>query len=173
MHELEVVVDFNGIVIFDPAVLNSFYPGLKRGENLYRSFTQSCDGDEVVRQGIVMPILGINDSIYKVIIRENLEQSKISERLIVVSNAGFPLKISKFAVISDLASFLEWDPDEDWQTLSFSPGNYFVKINGFRKIENNEVTDFGFEVILTRCVELPEFSGSLTENMQVLELPSY
>jgi hypothetical protein len=171
MQEIEIVVDFNGIVIFDPECLCSFYPGLEKGANLYRCFTQTVDGDEVVKQGIVVPIIGINDSIYKVIVRGDEGQSKVDPELILVSSGCFPLRISKCAVIADLAVFLERDPDESWQVLNVPAGNYSVKVNGFRKVENNEITDFGFELVLTCCAKLPELTGSLKENMQVLELP--
>jgi hypothetical protein len=56
--------------------------------------------------------------------------------------------------------------------LNNSPGNYSVWINGFRKVENNEVVDFGFEIVMTRCEGLPVFSASLARNMKVLELTS-
>ena len=54
-----------------------------------------------------MPIIGINDSIYKVFLRNESEPSVIDPELIVVSNEVFPLKISSHAVITDLASLLE------------------------------------------------------------------
>lgn len=171
MQELEIVVDFNGIVIFDPALLRDFYPGIDRGENLYRRFTQTEDGDKVVAQGIIVPITGINDSIYKVVVRSKDERSSIDPDLIVFSNSSFPLRIENYAVIADMASLLEWHPDEEWQRLGLQPGEYAIEINGFRKIENRVVVDFGFEVVWSSCGALPEFSGSLSQNMQVLELP--
>lgn len=93
MQETRIIVDFNGIVIFDPVLLAVIYPEIGHGENLYRHFTQTPDGDEVVKQGIVVPIIGINDSIYKVLIRDEAEQSPVDPDLIVVSNYAFPLRI--------------------------------------------------------------------------------
>jgi hypothetical protein len=171
MQEISVIVDFNGIVIFDPVLLGCIRPEIGCGENLYQRFTQTNEGDEVVKQGIVVPIIGINDSIYRVLIRDEAERSQVDPELIVVSNHGFPLKIVSQAVITDLASFLEWNPEEDWQKINVSPGDYSVRINGFRKIKNKEVVDFGFEVVLGGRECLPEFSASLAMNMQVLELP--
>lgn len=168
---MSIIVDFNGIVIFDPVLLGAIHPAVGRGENLYRRFTHTPEGDQVVKQGIVVPIIGINDSIYRVLIRDETEQSPIDPDLIVVSNYEFPLKIVSQGVITDLASLLEWNPEEDWQKMNIPPGEYSVRINGFRKIVNNEVEDFGFEVVLTRCECLPAFSASLVRNMQVLELP--
>ena len=171
MQETSIIVDFNGIVIFDPLLLGALYPEVGHGENLYRRFTQTPEGDDVVKQGIVVPIIGINDSIYRVLIRDEAEQSPVDSDLIVVSNYAFPLRIASQAVITDLASLLEWNPEEEWQKMNIPPGNYSVRINGFRNIMNNEVVDFGFEVVLTGCECLPQFSASLVKNMQFLELP--
>ena len=171
MQEIEVIVDFNGIVIFDPMLLCGFYPGIAIGENLYRRFTQTDDGDKVVEQGIVLPIIGINDSIYRVLIRDETERSRVDPELIIFSNSEFPLKITSQAIITDMASLLEWNPDEEWQELEIPVGNYSVAINGFRKIENNAIVDFGFEIVFAKRGALPKFSASLTKNMQVLELP--
>jgi hypothetical protein len=105
-------------------------------------------------------------------LRNESEPSVIDPELIVVSNEVFPLKIFSHAVITDLASLLEWDPDEDWQTLDIPPGIYSVRINGFRLIEDSVVKDFGFEIVLTNSDMLPAFTGALNKNVQVLELPS-
>lgn len=171
MQKLKLIVDFNGIAIFDPKLLQRFYGEIGIGENLYERFIRTDDGDKIVAQGIVVPILSINDSTYKIFLRNENEPSSLDPEIIVTSNEVFPLKISHHAVITDMASLLEWDPDEDWQTLDTPPGAYSVRINGFRLIENNLVTDFGFEIVLTESETLPAFTGSLSKNMQVLELP--
>lgn len=172
MQEYLVTVDFNGIVLFDPQALEDFYKTIEIGENLYARFAKTDDGDKVVENGIIIPIIGINDSSYRVILRDNDEPSIINPELIIVSNEIFPFKITNQAVISDIATFLEWEPDEGWQKIAIAPGFYAAKINGFRLIEKDCVIDFGFEIVLKKCDELPNFTGSLLKNMQVLELPS-
>jgi hypothetical protein len=171
MQKLEVIVDFNGIVVFDPSLLAEFFTEIKFGENLYRRFTTTDDGDKVVEQGIIIPVLGINDSIYKVYVRFAHEDSPIPPGLIILSNASFPFRVRERAVIADMATLLEWTPEENWQELDLPKGNYSVCVNGFRQIENNEITDFGFEIVFTPCETLPQFTGSLAKSMQVQELP--
>lgn len=171
MQELEVTVDFNGIVLFDPEALKNFYSEIDIGTNLYFRFTRTDDGDAVVQQGIIIPIIGINDSIYKVFLRFSTETSKIDPTTIIASNGDFPFRVNSQAVITDMASLLEWDPTEDWPKLELPAGNYSARINGFRVIKNNEIADFGFEIVFTTCDVLPAFTGSLATNMQVLELP--
>lgn len=171
MQELEVIVDFNGIVVFDPSLLEEFFTEMKPGENLYRRFTTTDDGDKVVDKGIMIPVLGINDSIYKVYVRSTHEESPIPSDLIMVSNGSFPFRVKERAIIADMATLLEWSPEENWQTLELPVGNYSVCVNGFRKIENNEISDFGYEIVFRSCEVLPQFTGSLNKNMQVQELP--
>lgn len=171
MQEFEIVVDFNGIVLFDPSLLNKFYDQIAPGENLYRRFTQTDDGEKVVEQGIIVPIIGINDSVYRVIVRENNEKSIVPEDDIIVTNAAFPFNVTDYAVVADMSILLEWYPDENWSKASVSPGDYQVQVNGFRKIVDGIVEDFGYEFVLSRCESLPSFTASLEKNMQVLELP--
>ena len=128
-------------------------------------------GDKVVEQGIVIPIIGINDSAYKVIARIADEESIVSDHLIIKKNSFFPLRVTGRVIIADLATLLEWYPDEGWQDVHVPPGFYSAVVNGFRRVDNDEVVDFGFEIVFTQTNELPQFTGSLTKDMQVLTLP--
>lgn len=171
MQTLEVTTDFNGIVMLCPDRLEDFYGTLSIGENLYEKFVGTTDGDTVIREGIIVPIIGINDSTYRIIIRDEAEPSSIPGNLIIVSNHDFPLIVTSRAVIADMAVLLEWSPEESWQDVKIEPGNYSVCVNGFRQIQNDEVIDFGFEFVLSKRSSRPEFTASLEKNMQVLELP--
>lgn len=171
MQELRITVDFNGIAIFDPDVLERFYGAIARGENLYRRMTTTDDGDQVVEQGVIVPILGLNDSIYRVLAREEHEPPCIPAGLVVVTNAGFPLQVARRAVIADMACLLEWWPEDGWQQLDIGPGLYSVAVTGFRSVQDGVVADFGFELSFSRRAALPTFTGSLAQDMQVLALP--
>ena len=171
MQEFDVIVDFNGIVIVDCAGLQDFYGGIAEGTNLYEKFIQSDDGDEVVRLGIVVPIMGINDSIYKVFIRMADEASLIPEGSIFLTNAAFPLAVTGRLIIADMAVLLEWNVGEGWQDIAIPAGWYSVALHGYRKIVENVVVDFGYEIVFTPTTVLPQFTGSLTQDMQVLTLP--
>lgn len=171
MQDLEVIVDFNGIVLFDPTVLSAYDPRIRTGDNLYRRFTRTDDGDAVVEQGIVVPILGINDSMYRIVVRDEHEASPLDPATIIVTNGVFPLTVSERLAIADMACLLEWDAAGPWQWLDVRPGCYAVTIRGFRRIEHREVTEFGYEIVIAQRDRLPAFTGSLLRNMQVLELP--
>ena len=171
MQKFELIVDFNGIVVFDPSFLEGYFSKINPGDNLFERFVRSDEGERVVEQGIVLPVLGLNDGIYSIILRTDKEPRGIDPKTIIVSNATFPLKIVTKAVISDMATLREWAPGENWREVMLSPGNYAVTVNGFRVIARREIIDFGFEFVFEETEELPTLSGSLAKNMQVLELP--
>lgn len=171
MNNLKITVDFNGIVVFDPERLKKYFGGsIKYSENIYRKMTTTSAGDEVIQQGILIPILGINDSTYNFSIRKNTEHSNIRSE-IVLSNGTFPLKVESRLVVADLACFLEWEDELSWHPLDVRPGIYSATIHGFRAIKNNKVIDFGFEIVLSEEDELPILTGDVNASMQVLELP--
>lgn len=172
MQQFEVIVDFGGIVMFDDKSLQAYFGQIAEGDNLYTRLTTSDDGDKVVEQGIVVPIIGVNDSFYRVVVRMAGEASVVPDELIIVRNASFPLRVTGRLIIADLAVFLEWYPEQGWQRVDVAPGCYAVAVNGFRKVDNNVVVDFGFEIVLTPAATLPAMSASLQQDMQVLELPA-
>jgi len=171
MQEIEIVVDYNGIVVFDPDALTRYFGGIAEGFNIYKRLTSSEDGEKVIRQGIAVPILGINDSFYKVFTRMESEPAIIAPHLIVVQNSIFPLQVTEKLVIADLSVFLEWGEGDAWQYLDIAPGFYEVTVQGFREIKDGAVSGFGFEILFRDSSSLPEFTASLDRNMQILEIP--
>lgn len=171
MQRFEIIVDFGGIVIFDPDRLTEYFGGIDVGTNLYRRFITTDDGERVVEAGIVTPILGINDSIYEVDVRLATEPALVEESLIIFENSSFPLHIRERCIIADLGSLLEWSPPNNWHTINMAPGYYSVNVRGYRNIQNSLVIDFGFEIVFTHMETLPAMSASMTQDMQVLSLP--
>jgi hypothetical protein len=71
MFHRQLTVDFHGLVLFAPDRLKRFFGGqIEDGTNVYKLMTNSNAGDDVIRQGIVLPVLGINDSHYEVYARD-------------------------------------------------------------------------------------------------------
>ena len=100
----------------------------------------------------------------------SVEQSPIPEELIVVRNSAFPLRVTGTVVLADLAALVEWHPEDKWQDIDIPAGCYSATVIGFRRVAK-EVVEYGFEIVLSRTNELPKFTGSLTQDMQVLTLP--
>ena len=171
MQQFTVIVDFNGIVLFEPTLLKKYYNGIiEYGTNLYHRFITMDEGDEVVNLGMVIPILGINDGVYRIVIRRNEEPSTIEDG-VFFENSVFPLHVAQRLVIADLAVLLEWEDDLGWQNVDLSAGFYSIAVRGFRFIERNIVVDCGYEFVVKPEHKLPLRTGDLEKNMQVLCLP--
>lgn len=167
---LTLTVDFNGIVLFDPKRLKDYFGGsIDPGTNIYRRFTSSEAGDDVVRQGIVVPVMGINDSNYEVFLRSGDVPSRAAPD-IILSNGVFPFEVAERAVIADMAVLLEWAEDLGWQTVPLEPGTYGVIVHGFRVIADRQVVRFGYDFEIRAEPMLPPASCDLSKDMQVLTL---
>ncbi|OLH09223.1 hypothetical protein DXO246_13480 [Xanthomonas oryzae pv. oryzae] len=149
--------------------LINYYGALAEGYNLWEDFTSTEKGDEVIRKGIVVPLLGINDGIYEVCVRM-ADESSIWDVLPLKENLGFPLEVSDRLVIADLAVFLHWSEGEGWLYLDLSPGFYSVDIAGYRKLINGVVASCGYDFILHHTNACPSLSAELDKDMQVLTL---
>ncbi|UKE68209.1 hypothetical protein K8O61_11890 [Xanthomonas cerealis pv. cerealis] len=169
MNCFKLSVDFNGLVLFDPSRLSDHYGGLEVGRNLWADFTATEKGDEVVRQGIIVPLLGINDGLYDICVRAVNESTKWDVEQLK-ENGVFPLHVSNRVVIADLALFLEWYPNEGWFDLDIMPGFYEVDILAYRKVVGGVVESCGYDFVLKESKDIPAMSAVLDKDMQVLTL---
>jgi hypothetical protein len=155
-----ITIDFHGIVLFSPERLKDYFGGsIEDGTNIYRIMTTPDAGEDVINKGIVIPILGINDSTYEVFARTKESPSAI-EDLVSFESGIYPL-----------ASLVEWNEGAGWIDVPIRPGHYAVTVRGFRQIIDHEVKRFGFEFILDKRAEAPAFTADMSRSMQVLELP--
>jgi hypothetical protein len=162
--------DFNGIVLFDPAALVDFYGGrIRKGTNLFRKFTTTDDGDEMLRLGIVVPVLAIDDAGYTVIVRTADESSPV-ESCVMMTNGAFPLYVRGEAVLADLAVFREWEYGTDWTHVPIAVGRYSVDVRGFRRLatRGRNILDAGYEFVLKPVRRLPRVTGETGMKMQTL-----
>lgn len=170
MNRFKLTVDFNGMVLFDPFLLNEFMGGnIEDGRNLWREFSESDRGDEVVKNGVIVPLLGINDSCYKVDVRLQEESSGWTIPAFR-TNSFYPLHVRDRLVLADIAVLLDWTEGAGWHDVSVKPGIYGVEVNGFRLLKAGQVTDFGYEFVLHELEKLPDMTASFEKNMQILTL---
>jgi hypothetical protein len=159
--------DYNGIVVFDPDALRAWCGGnIAPGTDLFHRFTASDEGDRVLELGIVVPILAIDDGGYTIIVREAGEPSPVSP-WIVVENAVFPLRITRDAVLADLAVLREWHDELGWQRVPIAAGSYAVTVRGFCRRVHGRIADAGYELELARVTELPAVTGATGKPMRV------
>ncbi|HKX27717.1 MAG TPA: hypothetical protein VJ302_08500 [Blastocatellia bacterium] len=173
MLRYQITTDFNGIVIFEPHRLKQFFGGrIAEGTDLFTTFMSSDDGDEVIKQGIIIPILAIDDAGYSIEFYLN-EKSARPQEQIVFENGIFPLYVEKQLVLADLVVLKEWIENLGWTVVDVPSGYYQVTIRGFKQ-ENRlgHLTDCGYEVFLDSTTSLPQLTATLEINSRVLIPPS-
>lgn len=76
MWKTKIVTDFNGLVLFEPSLLKKRYgDGLVVGTDLFSRYRTSDEGDAVIREGLIVPILAIDDAEHEVVVRFSTEDS--------------------------------------------------------------------------------------------------
>jgi hypothetical protein len=142
MLRYDVITDFNGVVIFDPDRLIQFCGGhIDEGADLFTHFMTSNDGDKVIEQGIVIPILAIDDAGYSVEFYIDEKSGRPKEQ-IVFENGDFPLYVEKKLVLADLAVLKEWIEGLDWTYVDIPPGYFKAAIRGFCEKKNQQGTSW-------------------------------
>ena len=163
-----VSVDFNGIVMFDPDRLRAFYGGsIAEGTNLFRRYTITDEGDRVLAEGLIVPVLAITDAGYPVTVRLSSDPSEACSE-IIVENGVYPLRVDKRLVVADLSVIREWIDDADWIDVPAEPGCYGVTIVGSRRVEGGRIEDHRYEFVLDPRAQLPLSTADLGKNMQLL-----
>ncbi|WP_437715672.1 hypothetical protein WMF45_04165 [Sorangium sp. So ce448] len=165
-----IVVDYNGIVLFEPYLLRRRYGGaIEDGTNLFALFTTSDDGDRVLEEGLIVPVLAIDDSPYKVIVRRSSEP-EIVRGTVVAENKVFPLRVAHGLVIADLVVLRDWTEGLGWKPVDVEPGNYGVTVRGFRLLDATgcRIVEAGYEFILEPQDALPVPTADVGKNMRVM-----
>ena len=107
MWKVDVSVESNGIVFFDPTVVRAYYgEALSPGENLFRRFTTSDEGDAVLAGGVFVPILAIDDLGYDVVVRLEEEASTLPPEWILSTNEHYALRVDDRLVVADRSAAL-------------------------------------------------------------------
>ena len=168
MWQVKLVVDFNGIVLFDPDVVTEEFGKLRRGTNLFKRFTTTDDGDLALARGAFVPVLAIDDSDYEIYVRFDSEASLVPDEFVLCTSGVFALRVRHALVIADLEALHYWNGPGDGNRLQFSPGTYAVRIRGFSSVG---LARAGYEFVFTRTKRLPRVTGATGAKMRVLRLP--
>lgn len=144
--ECDVDVDFNGIVIFVyPSLLSLFGGEIISGQNILEEFTTTEKGDEVLGQGLALPIMGIDDGTYRV--RFFVDESPEEEgRKIIFEDKFFYLSALDDVYVGDMAVFWEWEDYTGWKKLPIQRGLYKVVVAGVHTYSKSGETQYGFDV---------------------------
>ncbi|MGP9827734.1 hypothetical protein ACT048_25005 [Ectopseudomonas khazarica] len=164
---MKIDIDYNGIILTDPIVLEKVDKHLSRGDNLLERYTTESIGDEVLQKGAIVPILAIDAGSYTLEILESAPPDLLENDDILI-NKSYALKIEQTAYVSDLDFLMSWNNRQYKLTaLDLSPGTYEVSIVGFRKCSSIELLDAGYKIYFSRVETLPAITADTGKNMRV------
>ena len=132
-------------------------------------FIATQEGDQVVMQGLIVPVHGIDDAGYEVVVHQGAEPWQAPGR-VLVENRVFPLEVRERLVLADMAVLRSWTDDLDWRDLSVAPGFYAVTVRGFQELAPSgaAIARAGYEFLLEPRAALPDLTADLGRVMQVL-----
>jgi hypothetical protein len=166
-----VNVDYNGLVLFDPASVIQRFGPLAPGTDLFSRFISSEEGDEALRHGIVVPVLAVDDAGYDVVVRLASEPARIQAADVICENGIFALRVcSGHVIVADLSAIMDWIDEPSGLRVPVEPGNYSVRIRGYRRVDwkHRVLKTAGYEFVLRRVRRLPRVSGKTDVKMRTL-----
>ncbi len=169
MWQLTLDVETNGLVLFDLAIIQRhFAAGLPEGTDLLSRFRDDALGDVVLKRGLFLPILAIDDATYDILVRLDDEPSSLEPAHVLCRNGVYALEIDYSLIIADLEAVMFWDEGTWGNRLQFPRGKYAVEVVGF---SSPDLSSAGYEFHLRRVRDLPEVTGSTGASMRVLRQP--
>lgn len=158
-----------GLVLLDPERLDDLYEHGARGANLLERFTESEDGDRVSREGIVIPMLGLEAAYYTVVLRDPATPGVAQAPR--VSSGGWILGTTTGRLLlCGLGYLARWDPDDPRHgRIQVPPGWYGVTILGHVLDAGGPDEEWVIEVVLDPTGEQPPFAGDVSAQLSFAE----
>ncbi|MFP3154018.1 hypothetical protein LQZ18_06205 [Lachnospiraceae bacterium ZAX-1] len=144
---------YNYFILGDIKLLNSWQKKNNLPDDLATVFTTSVDGDNAVSEGIILPMVGINDYPYTVIFRFSSDTPELlkKENRLQIRQSGYSLKVENNVLTLFTWSILEQFTDDNVNTLmdiyskhdfpqiELENGWYSVEIIGGETLQEEEI----------------------------------
>ncbi|WP_299436555.1 hypothetical protein [uncultured Maribacter sp.] len=171
MKKFNISLEFQGLCIFDPVVLNNFIISNKITTNeVFDYFVKNPKiGKKAINEGVIIPIYSIPELDYKIICSEDSNYIPFEWQLFNIDNFGLKVE-SNIIIISDIYTIVSWDePDfflnykENYRNKSGSNdyyeldnGLYNINIIGYRETVNKSPFDleFGYQLMFNKTKKL-------------------
>jgi hypothetical protein len=156
--------ELGGFAVVDPERLAAFFGGRAAGCDLLERFVSSGDGDRVAKEGIVLPLLGIEAGYYDLVFRAPDEPSAIERAS--VSARGWVLGSERGELLlCGLGYLKDWRPDHARHgRVSVAPGWYAVEVRG-ALVAGEDDCDGVIELVLAPSAARPRFSAALDREL--------
>ncbi|REC47416.1 hypothetical protein [Chryseobacterium pennipullorum] len=149
-----------GFVIYSPELLTQYLQEHHLpGDNILKYFVENEHGDEITKQGIAIPIIGVEEDYYAFRISVHGEHAlhhsevAVESRGWIFQTTNNQMKIVGIGYLQDLTSI----NDENSITLNLENGWYSLQIKGGNKDDEKL-----FELNMQKKESQPDFSGDLS-----------
>lgn len=154
--------ELHGFVLLDPARLEHFYDAPVRGVDLLARFARSEDGDRVCREGVAIPMIGVEAGDYTIIVRDAALQSMDQHPRLRSSGWILGTETGKL-IFCGLGYLTDWEPDHPRHAhVEVPPGWYRVEITGHVVHDGTSAEEWEYQLALSLTREKPVFSADLT-----------
>jgi hypothetical protein len=149
-----------GFVLLDAARLDHAFGGDAVGRNLLHALTTTDQGDVVARDGIAVPVMGVDAGDYTVIVRHAQDQTPWPTPQLVAD--GWVLGTDTGSlVLCGVGHLVDWNPDDPrHRHVTVPPGWYEVSLRGYL-LADHDRDDAAYEFVLTPTGSHPPFHGRL------------
>jgi len=156
-----------GFVLLDPERLDDLYEHDARGADLLARFTESEDGDRVSREGIAIPMLGLEAAYYTVVLRDPATPGVVQAPR--VRSGGWVLgTTSGQLLLCGLGSLVRWDSDDPRHgRIQVPPGWYGVTVLGQVLKAGRPDEEWLLELVLDPTEEPPRFAGDVSVQLSM------
>ena len=167
IQEFSLSIDFNGIVIFSYPDIDQLYNGIVSGQNILNDFIHTDLGDKVMDDGLVIPVVNIDDGDY--LIRIFYDEPSDQGIEVVFLESGFPMKINESIFCADAAVFWDWEENLGWHKLDISPGFYSVDARGVKHLRDHGGCIPGYDFIFKRVLSLPKRTAKTRADSRIFK----
>jgi hypothetical protein len=159
--------ELSGFVLLDAARLDDALGGDATGQNLLHTFTTTDHGDEVTRDGIALPVLGVDAGYYTVIVRHARDRSRWPTPQLVADGWVLGTETGSL-VLCGVGYLVDWNADHPrHRHVAVPPGWYEVQVRGYL-LPEHDPDDAAYEFVLAPTRVQPRFHGQLDQRFGLI-----
>jgi hypothetical protein len=162
--------ELHGLVLLDPERLDAMYEQQARDADLLTRFTESEDGDRVSREGIAIPMLGLEPAYYTVVLRDVVSPG-VTQAPRVRSPGWILGTETGRLLLCGLGYLVRWDPaDPEHGRIQIPPGWYRVEILGHVLRAGKQDEEWLLEIVMEHTGgQQPPFTGDVSLELSLAD----
>ncbi|MBQ1026333.1 hypothetical protein [Micromonospora sp. C95] len=156
----------HGFALLDPARLDRHLGTDSTGRDLLELFTTTEAGDAVAREGIALPLTGLAEGCYTMLVRHVADQAPRSAA--TLSSPGWILGSETGSLLlCGIGHLRDWRPDHPaHRRVTVPSGWYAIEVRGHPQAEGSD--DGTYEFVLTPAPARPTFRADPARQLALL-----